>query len=453
MMKLLLLLAALSFCSCRCGAFLTPSSSIATSAPTGGVSHAHSRGSSRLHGIQEWRDQALESKYTLDAYQQSNPGTSAAVPAVLPILPFPFSDILLQGEREQLNLYEQRFHELFQDALDNHCGMVGMGLLAGNGMITTLPLCEVESFSRFGAEEDWVDRGDGMGNGSIFVTIRAVGRVKIVEPDLLQEEPYMKARVAELLDDDVAEFGLKEKGSSVSGESSPLSVASSVANNIEVYVEELAEMEKTLKEVENSKKKEEKTGGKSPEDYISAADDMSAGKASNYKDGEVMNRRLVNAQLESLFMKSGSAEGVDVENSAGAEGAVEEDMEEDEDDMGEDEMDDTPDRVAQFREAFESAKETDTFGYVLQPSDANDDLSQKHSKQTIRTPKELTAISWAAYCTGETNDIQREVMKIKALDMTDVMQRLQLASAMLREEKKKWKAKLALARVSDSDED
>ena len=196
-----------------------------------------------------------------------------------------------------MNLYEQRFHELFQDALDNHCGMVGMGLLAGNGMITTLPLCEVESFSRFGAEEDWVDRGDGMGNGSIFVTIRAVGRVKIVEPDLLQEEPYMKARVTELLDDDVTEFGLKEKGSSVSGESSPLSVASSVANNIEVYVEELAGMEQQLKEVENSKKKGEEKRGKSPEDYISAADDMSAGKASNYKDDEVMNRRLVNAQL------------------------------------------------------------------------------------------------------------------------------------------------------------
>eukprot|EP00573_Skeletonema_grethae_P008974 CAMPEP_0201693812 /NCGR_PEP_ID=MMETSP0578-20130828/6280_1 /ASSEMBLY_ACC=CAM_ASM_000663 /TAXON_ID=267565 /ORGANISM="Skeletonema grethea, Strain CCMP 1804" /LENGTH=64 /DNA_ID=CAMNT_0048179395 /DNA_START=178 /DNA_END=369 /DNA_ORIENTATION=+ len=64
-----------------------------------------------------------------------------------------------------------------------------------------MPLCEVESFTRFGASEHWVDDGSGMGNGSIFVTIRAVGRVKIVEEDLLQEEPYIKARVVEVLDE------------------------------------------------------------------------------------------------------------------------------------------------------------------------------------------------------------------------------------------------------------
>lgn len=346
------------------------------------------------------------------------------MPAVVPILPFPFNDILLQGQRKQLNLYEKRFHDLFEDAVENHCGVVGMGLLAGNGMITTLPLCEVESFTRFGTDKNWVDRADGMGNGSIFVTIRAVGRVKIAEGELMQEEPYMKARVVEILDDD-ASFeggGMKERSSGrVTGESSPLEVASTVAGNIENLMVSLASMEHKLKEAEERKRKED--------------------------DDEAMNRRLVNAQLESLFMND-SVEGVDLSSIDETESEDHND-EFPEDNMMDDETSEL-DRMAQFQEAFESAKEVDTFGYVFQPTNTVDDLSQNTSKQsTVRTPKDLTAISWAAFCTGDQNDIQRDVIKIQALDMTNVMQRLQLAAAMLREEKKKWKAKLALAKMRD----
>ncbi|KAL7533449.1 hypothetical protein ACHAXR_007326, partial [Thalassiosira sp. AJA248-18] len=406
----------------HCEAFLlrAPSSIIST----------NKKSNSRLHGIQEWREQALESKYTLDSYQQiqqsnkSPASPESPVPALLPILPFPFSDILVQGQTKQLNLYEKRFHDLFTDAVENHCGMVGMGLLAGNGMITTLPLCEVESFTRFGAEDDWVDRGDGMGNGSIFVTIRAVGRAKIVESDLMQEEPYMKARVAEIMDEDISLLygGIKERGErKLSGESSPMSVASSVAGNIENLMVSLASMEHKLNEIEEEKKKED--------------------------DNEVMNRRLVNAQLESLFMKD-SSEGVDVATTAEADvdDKYDDNLDDEEDDIPDDENDEHLDRLAQFRKAFESAKETDTFGYVM--TKADDNLAES-KKESLRTPKDLTAISWAAFCTGKTDDIKRDVVKIQALDMTNVMQRLQLASAMLREEKKVWTAKLALAGIKN----
>jgi hypothetical protein len=245
----------------------------------------------RLHGINEWRDQALESKYTLDSYNQS--ASSSAIPATIPILPFPFSDVLLQGQRTQLNLYERRFHELFQDAMDNHCGMVGMGLLAGNGMITTLPLCEVESFSRFGGDENWVDRGNGMGNGSIFVTIRAVGRAKIFESDLLQEGPYMKARVVELVDEDVSlggGSGLKERvNGKLNGESSPLEVASLVAGNIENLILSLASMEHKLKAAEERNNEEKRKSINSTEQFLE-----SAGWEAEVKDNEdeVMNRRI-----------------------------------------------------------------------------------------------------------------------------------------------------------------
>jgi len=344
--------------------------------------------------------------------------------------------------------------------VDNHCGMVGMGLLAGNGMITTLPLCEVESFTRFGAEDNWVDRGDGMGNGSIFVTIRAVGRGKIAEADLLQEEPYMQARVVEMLDEDASMeggSGLREKvNSNVTGESSPTEVASFVAGNIENLMVSLASMEHKMKELEDMEKNLEKTTANT-----AAEEFMQTGGKTEEKDKgeEVINRRLVNAQLESLFMTD-SGEGVDMGSAQGetidGDDNDEVDDEDDEDDeLAEDETEfDKLDRVAQFQQAFESAKETDTFGYVLQPTNAMDDLSpQTKPKQTTRSPKDLTAISWAAFCTGDKNNMQRDVMKIQALDMTNVMQRLQLASTMLREEKKKWKAKLALAGIKDIGEE
>lgn len=402
----------------------------------------------------------MEYKYTLDSYEQQrspdSESSSVVIPATIPILPFPFSDVLLQGQRKQLNLYEKRFHDLFDDAMENHCGMVGMGLLTGNGMITTVPLCEVESYTKFGADADWVDRGDGMGNGSIIVTIRAVGRAKIVaESDgLLQEEPYMQARVMELLDDDASVegggTGLRERANpGVSGESSPLSVASSVAINIENMVVSLASMELKLKLMEE---RTEKGGqGTSIADVTKSSGTQNGGKDD---DDEVMNRRLVNAQLESLFMKD-STEGVEMESAADGE-SINVDEEDDEDEMAEDDADEKLDRVAQFQKAFESAKETDTFGYVLQPATtATDHLSRKGSEEdpsSARTAKDLVAISWAAFCAGEKDSIQREVLKIQALDITNVLQRLQLAAAMLREEKKKWKAKLALAGLKDQEE-
>ena len=337
---------------------------------------------------------------------------------------------------EKQTHYYTYHHLHIIDARENHAGMVGMGLLAGNGMITTLPLCEVESFTRFGTDENWIDKGDGLGNGSIFVTIRAVGRCKIISEDgLLQEEPYMKASVVELVDETIEDSGLKERSSSqVIGESTPLEIGSTVAANIENEMVSIANMEHRLHELEIIRKKKEKE--------ITA-------KTNEKEDGdEVMNRRLLNAQLESLFMQDSSSEGVNLEDDTANNEAVEnEDDKEDEDDLLEDDID-KMDRVSQFGEAFEAARDTDTFGYVVKIINVSSQTETK--KKAIRTTKDLTAISWAAFCTGENDNIQREVMKIQALDMTNVLQRLQLAAAMLREEKKKLKAKLSLAGIKGS---
>lgn len=146
-----------------------------------------------------------------------------------------------------------------------------------------------------------------------------------------------------------------------------------------------------------------------------------------------------------------SNEGVDDGNTevgGGDVDNVDEDLDDEDDKPEEDDTDKKIDRVEQFRQAFESAKETDTFGYVLQPTLDNPKSEAKGA--AVRTAKDLAAISWAAFCTGEKNNIGRDVMKIQALDMTNVLQRLQLAAAMLRDEKKKCMAKMVSAGIKDT---
>ena len=147
---------------------------------------------------------------------------------------------------------------------------------------------------------------------------------------------------------------------------------------------------------------------------------------------------------ESLFMQD-SSEGVDIEDTATDDHDDDDEEEDNEDESadGSTDYDEKMDRVAQFQKAFENAVETDTFGYKT--------IKLQSEQAAIRTPKDITAISWAAFCTGDKSNIQREVMKIQALDMTNVLQRLHLAAAMLMEEKKKLRAKMALAGIKDSD--
>jgi hypothetical protein len=152
-----------------------------------------------------------------------------------------------------------------------------------------------------------------------------------------------------------------------------------------------------------------------------------------------------------------SNEGVDVPSSGQEEeedDAIEDTEDEDDENSLPDDPDEDIDRVAQFAAAFESAKEADTFGYIMPSTLAvPDNLLSKaggSSKQTtIRNSKDLVGISWAAFCTGDKNNLQRDVIKIQALDMTNILKRLQLAASMLLEEKKRLKAKLALAGITD----
>jgi Lon protease-like protein len=137
----------------------------------------------RLYGISEWRDKIFDFPGTGNDRRLGTETTGP--PKEICILPFPYDDVLLQGETKQLRLYEERFLNLFDYCMGHHEGVVAMGLLADTGIIQTVPLCEIEAFNRM----------EGFG---IFVTIRVVGRAQLDE--VVQQTPFLKAVCRELSD-------------------------------------------------------------------------------------------------------------------------------------------------------------------------------------------------------------------------------------------------------------
>ena len=103
---------------------------------------------------------------------------------------------------------------------------------------------------------------------------------------------------------------------------------------------------------------------------------------------------------------------------------TEEDDDDDEDDDDEDDDVTFADRRRRFQKAYQVALSTDTQGYCV--------ASPNQMKTTERTAQELTAISWAAFCTEIFPDA---TYRIQALDADQLFERLKLASHMLRERK------------------
>ena len=144
--------------------------------------YKETKASLRLFGISEWRDLTVD-------YPGNDRriGTEAgALPKEICVLPFPYDEVLLQGETKQLRLYEDRFIKLFDTCMNDHCGVVAMGLIATSGIIQTVPIAEIEDYNR---------QLDGFG---IFVTIRVVGRAKLL--DIVQPAPFIKAVCTEITD-------------------------------------------------------------------------------------------------------------------------------------------------------------------------------------------------------------------------------------------------------------
>lgn len=179
---------------------------------------ARSGSFTRAFGISEWRDTFFDFPETSDG----------RAPKEICILPFPFDEVLLQGETKQLRLYEERFIKLFDHCMEKHSGVVAMGLLADYGIIETVPICEIEAYNRM----------EGFG---IFVTIRVVGRAQLDE--IMQEAPYLTGVCREISDTIPPNLELPNL----------------VASNIENFMLLLSSMEHTLSQAmgENENEDEE----------------------------------------------------------------------------------------------------------------------------------------------------------------------------------------------------
>ena len=111
-------------------------------------------------------------------------------------------------------------------------------------------------------------------------------------------------------------------------------------------------------------------------------------------------------------------------------------------------MDGVFDRRKRFRQSYEVAMATDTQGYCVSSTAANSTTT----RSSDRSPQELTALSWASFCTELVPD-EDTTFKIQALDCDDLFERLKLASDMLRAKKADLKEKMKKAGLTFRDEE
>jgi hypothetical protein len=109
------------------------------------------------------------------------------------------------------------------------------------------------------------------------------------------------------------------------------------------------------------------------------------------------------------------------------------------DDEGEDDGSDDIliDRRKRFRRAYEVALATDAQGYQVVATREGPTVAD-------RTPQELTALSWAAFCTELLPEVDAAI-RIQALDCDNVFERLKLASVLMRRKKALLRARMEKA--------
>jgi len=339
--------------------------------------------SSRLFGISEWRDTIFDTTSTTPNDNDNDDNAILDQDTLLQksvcILPFPYIDVLLQGETKELRLYEERFTLLFDDVMNNHGGVVAMGLLAPpSGIVQTVPLAEVEAYNQMTLE----------GAKSIFVTIRVVGRATL--RDIIQQEPYIKAMCVEI--DDVLPTTEEEENE-----------ANSIADNIENVMVTLSSLECSLKQLSNDAKElDDKFNSDNNKDEDNKDDD----DENNTNDGD-------------------NTEDDDISSSVSLT---------------------SNDRRRRFQNAYQIVLDTDTQGYYV--STNNNNTTTTNNNIVKRTPRELSALSWAAFMTEDKTDdqdnpymnlqdeaLQEASYRIQAIDETNVLERLKLASYMLQQQK------------------
>ena len=295
--------------------------------------------STSLFGIAEWRDSCCAS---------SGGNADAVLQKPICLLPFDHHEALVQGQTKELRLYEDRFLQLFRRVMDQHEGVLGMGLISeeDEGILSAVPLCEIV---------DYTPPDKDLG---IFLTIQCVGRAEL--KDIQQMEPYLLGTCVEIVDQGTPNLPL----------------AHVVAKSIEKLVSKLSRQEEEL-----------------------------------------------SIQLEAQVKNGSLPDSIEIRNESDDFSPR---CDDDDDDDEEDDEDDSNDnveltRLQRYQQAHEEALASDSQGYCVSIKD-----------DRLRSPQDLTAVSWAAFCTEAVNELDAPY-RLQALDTPDLVERLKLGLYLLNE--------------------
>jgi len=332
-----------------------------------------------LNDLSEWRDlyfdETQKPSIVNDVMEQQNVEGPAREVC---IFPFALNDILIQGETKELCLYEERFHNLFENAQNSHAGVVAMGLIAPPaGVLQVMPLCEIESFRRMPGQTEF---GTAV---SIYVTIRVVGRaslIQVLEEDLTENIDYLRGWCVEV-NDEVKDSSAEDGGKRA------MALGNEYADRLEGVFDSLVTLEEQL----------ESMGGP-----VDGGEEFSVA---------VLKRRLLEAELDVTR---------------------DDDDEEEDDDDDDDDDEEVDNRRSRFEQAYKVAKSSDMQGYrttfpSTEPVESNS-----------RSIQDLTALSWAYFSTEENPEVDY-IQRLQAVECEDLCQRLKLALTMMMERRSNLK--------------
>jgi hypothetical protein len=116
----------------------------------------------------------------------------SSVQQLLLLLPLAPSEVVFPGQRSgTILLKEGRWFDLLEEAMEDHCGVIGTILMGPDGLLPILPLCEITHYE--------VSAGY-RGKVTATIQLQGVGRAKLLQIE--QMKPFMKGRLQEIFDEE-----------------------------------------------------------------------------------------------------------------------------------------------------------------------------------------------------------------------------------------------------------
>ena len=430
--------------------------------------------------ISEWRDLVFENppivKQPPQQQQQQQEPTEPL--REICVLPFPLTDVLLQGETKELCLYEERFHHLFEYATTHHAGIVAMGFMAPpSGLLQTMPLCEIEHYRTMEAATTDEDENDDNNRSapqeplysstgkSIMATIRVVGRATLqqiqnnekTEPkddeessqmEKLYHDDYITAWCTELTDDNshTSTSSSPAANAGVQNGKNILDVCNELADDIEEMFDSIITLKKKQDSTEAAARQQQQQEQDDDDDDDEVSASSSSSSFATAREAEKKENNVFSAATLRRMKLEAELDLVEDDD---------DDDNDDDDNDDDDSIDDEGDLKKILQKAFRVAKASDTQGYTIVSSsstiastDTNNEeeeenaMKSKKKKKQQRSIQDLTAMSWAylnndVWSNPNKDQEYGHILKyrLQALNVTNLLDRLVLIYKMMLEQR------------------